>query len=169
MFNKKKQREIVKKNICIILRFSFVSVFPRLIDGQTRIPENELSGFVIQVFIWQTFVRNLRFQVSVFRFLWLAFLTPETYINYQCACCPARATFSECSLGKSLGPIYWNHIMFARVFSHRQIENFRNASDLNWKDKAKPPLRPVSLRSLRAGSGLVGVVAPRPRPPAHRA
>jgi len=51
MFNKKKQREIVKKNICIMLHLSLVSVFPRLIDGQTRIPENELSGFVIQVFI----------------------------------------------------------------------------------------------------------------------
>jgi hypothetical protein len=32
-------------------------------------------------------------------------LTPETYITYQRACCPAEATFSERSLGKSLGPL----------------------------------------------------------------
>jgi hypothetical protein len=37
-------------------------------------------------------------------FFWpAAGLTPETYINNQCACCPEEATFSERSLGKSLG------------------------------------------------------------------
>ena len=30
--------------------------------------------------------------------------TPETYINYRCACCPSEATISERSLGECLEP-----------------------------------------------------------------
>ena len=55
--------------------------------------------------------------------------------------CPEGATFSERSLGNSLGPIYWNHIMFAHDLCHSQIEYFSNAINLNWKDRAKPPAR----------------------------
>ena len=51
-------------------------------------------------------------------------LTPETYINYRRASCPAGATFSERSLGKSLVPIYSNPIMFAKDLCHSQIEYF---------------------------------------------
>ena len=63
----------------------------------------------------------------------------------------------------SLVSIYWNPIMFAQNLCHSQIGYFSNSIDLNWKDRAKPPLRPVSPWSLRAGSGLVGVLAPTPR------
>jgi hypothetical protein len=56
-------------------------------------------------------------------------LTPET--NELRHCCPAGATSSERSLGKSLVPIYGNHIMFAHDLCHSRIEYFRNAIDLN--------------------------------------
>ncbi len=35
---------------------------------------------------------------------------------------PAGAPFSKRSLGKSLVPIYWNHLMFAQDLCHGQIE-----------------------------------------------
>jgi hypothetical protein len=47
MFNKKKQRDIVKKNICITLLPRSISVLPRLFSGKIRIPANQLSTFVI--------------------------------------------------------------------------------------------------------------------------
>jgi hypothetical protein len=71
--------------------------------------------------------------------------------------------------------------MFTHDLHHSQINilasgSERNAIDFYWKDRAKPPLRPVSPWSLRAGlrlvaarsyaserSGLVGVIAPTPR------
>jgi len=45
----------------------------------------------------------------------------ESKINLdnQRACCAAGATFSECSLGKSLVPIYRNRIMFAKNLSNK--------------------------------------------------
>ena len=77
-------------------------------------------------FFWQHVVRNVWFQVSVFRFQDFATrlpdtrnLTPETYINYRCASCPSRVTFFQPSLGKSLVPIYSNLIMFAKDFSNK--------------------------------------------------
>ena len=51
--------------------------------------------------------------------------------------------------------IYWNPIMFAQDLCHSQIEYLSNSIDLNLKDRAKPPLRPVSPWSLRAGLRLV--------------
>ena len=57
-------------------------------------------------------------------------------LNSQRPGCPAGAIFSERSLRKSLVPIYWNHIMFAHDLCHCHIEYFRNAIDLNWKDRA---------------------------------
>jgi len=71
----------------------------------------------------------VRFQVSVFGFQDLAArlpdtrkLTPETYINYQRACCPAGATFSERSLGKSLVPISLVLSEFGAAFFHEPQE-----------------------------------------------
>ena len=58
-------------------------------------------------------------------------------LNKQRACFPAGATFSERRLAKSLVSNYWNHIMFAHDLYHCRIEYFRNAIDLNWKDRAK--------------------------------
>ena len=52
---------------------------------------------------------------------------------------PARAWISNKS--PNLVPIYSNPIMFAKDLCHSQIEYFRNAIDLNWKDRAKPPAR----------------------------
>jgi hypothetical protein len=51
--------------------------------------------------------------------------------------CPAGATFFERSLGKSLVPIYLNHIMFAHDLCYSRIEYLRNFIDLNRKDRAK--------------------------------
>ena len=38
---------------------------------------------------------------------------------------------------RELVPIYWNHIMFAHDLCDSRIEYFRNAIDLNRKDRAK--------------------------------
>jgi hypothetical protein len=53
-------------------------------------------------------IAYIKLHQFLFRLDWPLFrpaagLTPETYINYQRVCCPAGATFSERSLGKSLG------------------------------------------------------------------
>jgi hypothetical protein len=48
--------------------------------------------------------------------------------------------------------------MFANDLCRYQIEYFRNAINLNRKDRAKPPLRSVSPLNLRTGSGLAGVI-----------
>ena len=47
--------------------------------------------------------------------------------------------------------------MFAHDICNSQIEYLSNSLNFTRKDRAKPPLRPVSLYSLGAGSGLAGV------------
>jgi len=86
--------------------------------------------------------------------------TPETYINYQRACYPAEAIFSERSLGKSLVPIYLNPIMFAHDLCHSQIECF----SLRLADPAaRRGMLSILIEKTERILRLVGVIAPTPR------
>ena len=71
-----------------------------------------------------------------------------------------ESTFSERSLGKSLVPIYWNHIIFAHDLCHSRKEYFSlRLVDPTARGGMLSLLIEKTERSLR----LVGVVAPTPR------